>query len=130
MLWASGTFELMNGSVASRGCRAAKGTEARRFMKERGSCEGFDAGNVAEGDILEYGRAKQVMERLTILGGGVGGVAIHVGVDEELGPDACRLLIVRMSSDGDWREIDVVGVHMGDAVIGGSGRKPEGVDFL
>ena len=53
-----------------------EGTEARRFRVPCGAAVG---GNEADGGMSEDGRIKQVMDRLSDFGGGVGGVDIHVG---------------------------------------------------
>ena len=61
-------------TVAWRNCRDLVGTEALRFMIRCFSCGEIEAGNEAEDKTCEVGRAKQVTERLTLFGGGVGGV--------------------------------------------------------
>lgn len=92
---------------------------------------GADAGNgnEAEGDSGEGGwRTTDVTDRRTFFGGGVGGVATQVGstrksrwsgaesgAENSLGVEGIISPVV----------IVVVGVHTGDALIGGMGRKPE-----
>lgn len=97
----------------------------------------LEAGNEAEGESGEEICVRQVAERLTDLGGGVGGVDIHVGgaatcMQGELGAvvNSSGLLMDEPASDSGFiEEMDVVGVQTGDAVIEGRGRKPHIVNF-
>lgn len=81
-------------------------------------------------------RGKQVTERRTFLGGGVGGVEIHVGgTGERLsGVSAATLEHWVISEKGGCAERSTgredalaLGVHKGEAVIDGSGRNPQRV---
>jgi len=72
------------------GCSGDKGNEARRF--KRIPCRvTADGGNEADGGISDDGRAKQVMDRLSDFGGGVGGVDIHVGGRDLVKSELCSL---------------------------------------
>ena len=65
----------------SRLCVCSVGSEARRFNRTV-PCGKADGGNEADGGTSEDGRVKQVMDRFSGLGGGVGGVEIHVGGED------------------------------------------------
>jgi len=92
------------------------------------ACGCIKAGNEADGGNWVTGpwRAYVVLDRRRAFGG-VGGVAIHVGVRSDT--------VVASVSAGETREGDGedtldVGVHIGDAEMGGRGKNAHIVGFL
>ena len=71
-------------------------------------------------------RAYVVFDRRRAFGG-VGGVAIHVGVKSDT---VVATISAGETSEGDGEETLDVGVHMGDAEMGGRGKNAHIVDFL
>ena len=72
---------VLEAAYGGLGCSESGGNEARRF-KITVPCRGADGGNEADGGNSEAGRVKQVMDRRSDFGGGVGGVDIHVGGED------------------------------------------------
>ena len=125
-----------------------EGTEAQRFRRRSVSAKtcGVEVGNEADGGNGENGRVR-VIERLTCFEGGVGGVATHVGgastSNEATGDDSMegdegdamdssvspRDMACPSSERGLWEDTVDDGVHTGEAVTDGRGRKPHALMF-
>lgn len=121
------------------------GTETARLnlpvVASNTACGCIEAGNEADGENNVKGRRRDdavvVFDRRRDFEGGVGGVAIQVGVE---GGNKTRghwslagvvsLVVVPKKSLGCCEDELDVGVQMGDAVMTGRGKKPHILSFV